>query len=69
MRRGNFAFRCGAKAKRDTDTLDTFFDSSWYFLRYCSPKNTLKAFEEKDVNKFMPVDVYVGGIEHGKCVF
>lgn len=53
----------GQKAIRETDTFDTFFESSWYFLRYISqPEN--KAFERDVVNKFMPVDQYIGGIEH-----
>lgn len=53
----------GQKATRETDTFDTFFESSWYFLRYASqPSN--KAFERDAVNKFLPVDQYVGGIEH-----
>lgn len=55
---------CGEQAKRDTDTLDTFFESSWYFLRYISPHNTEKAFNPDDIKKWMPVNTYVGGIEH-----
>ena len=50
--------------KRETDTLDTFVDSSWYFLRFCSANNSLKSFEEKDLEYWMPVDQYIGGVEH-----
>ena len=54
----------GKNAIRETDTLDTFVDSSWYFLRFCSPHNESSAFDEKKVNYWMPVDQYIGGIEH-----
>tara|TARA_A100001011_G_C14210807_1_gene799837 strand:- start:135 stop:1367 length:1233 start_codon:yes stop_codon:yes gene_type:complete len=54
----------GKKAIRETDTLDTFVDSSWYFLRFCSPKFSKSAFDETQVNYWMPVDQYIGGIEH-----
>ncbi len=56
--------KTGMKALRETDTLDTFFDSSWYYLRFCSPEHDKKPFDEKSVNNWMPVDHYIGGIEH-----
>jgi leucyl-tRNA synthetase len=59
-----FTTHKGQKAIRETDTFDTFFESSWYFLRYLDPKNQNKAFDAEFVNKFMPVDQYIGGIEH-----
>jgi len=54
----------GMKAVRETDTLDTFVDSSWYFLRFCSPLQQNRPFNEEDVNYWMPVDQYIGGVEH-----
>ena len=54
----------GMKAIRETDTLDTFFDSSWYFLRFCSPKEKTVPFNINEINYWMPVDQYIGGVEH-----
>lgn len=55
---------CGKEAKREVDTMDTFLDSSWYFLRYCDPRNTEKAFDKEKVDYWMDVDQYIGGVEH-----
>ncbi len=56
--------KTGKRAIRETDTLDTFFDSSWYFLRFCSPVEESIPFKEDDTNYWMPVDHYIGGVEH-----
>lgn len=55
---------CGADAIRETDTLDTFVDSSWYFLKFCSDKNSDNFLDKKSIAKWMPVDHYIGGVEH-----
>jgi leucyl-tRNA synthetase len=59
-----FCPQCKSPGRRETDTMATFFDSSWYFLRFCSPKSLSEPFDQQEVRYWMPVDQYIGGIEH-----
>jgi leucyl-tRNA synthetase len=56
--------KCGEEAHRETDTMDTFFDSSWYHFRYCSPNEEKMPFNPQSVDYWLPVDLYIGGVEH-----
>jgi leucyl-tRNA synthetase len=56
--------KCGGKGRRESDTMDTFVDSSWYFYRYCDPHNSKQPFESQIIDRWFPIDQYIGGVEH-----